>query len=53
MGKAVLSDPSGGMYASRQCVGRGRIGEPKTEKSKAAVLVVPQLAKKLAEFPID
>jgi integrase len=34
----------------RRSVWRGRIGEPKTEKSKAAVPVVPQLAEKLAEF---
>ena len=39
-----------GVIHVRRSVWRGRIGEPKTTKSKAAVPVVPQLAEKLKEF---
>ena len=39
-----------GVIHVRRSVWRGRIGEPKTEKSKAAVPVVSQLAAKLREF---
>jgi len=39
-----------GLIHVRRSLWRGNIGQPKTEKSKAAVPVVPQLAEKLAEF---
>jgi integrase len=39
-----------GLIYVRRSLWRGNIGQPKTEKSKAAVPVVPQLAEKLAKF---
>jgi integrase len=40
-----------GLLHVRRNVWRGNVGEPKTEESKAAVPVVPQLVEKLATFP--
>ena len=39
-----------GLLHVRRSIWRGIVGEPKTEESKAAVPVVPQLAVKLASF---
>jgi integrase len=39
-----------GLLHVRRSIWRGIVGEPKTEESKAAVPVVPQLAAKLATF---
>jgi integrase len=39
-----------GAIEVRRSVWRGRVGEPKTNKSKAPVPVVPQLAARLADF---
>ena len=39
-----------GLLHVRRSIWRGIVGEPKTEKSKSAVPVVPQLAERLAAF---
>jgi integrase len=39
-----------GTIEVKRSVWRGRVGEPKTEKSKAPVPVIPQLASRLARF---
>jgi len=44
------NDTQVGMIEVRRSVWRGKVGEPKTEKSRVPVPVIPQLSSRLAQF---